>query len=56
MAILGLFSGDFKAVPIWGVVLMFAWGGFLIWCSFRGARWYEEKAGAAKQSPREEIK
>jgi hypothetical protein len=54
MTIVGLFSGVFKEFPVWGVVLMFSWGGFLIWACFRGARWYKEKAIAARQgAPRE---
>jgi hypothetical protein len=56
MAVLGLLSGEYKEFPVWGIVLMFAWGGFLIWASFRGAKWYKDKATSARQSAREEIK
>jgi len=55
-AVFGLFSGEFKELPIWGVALMFAWGGFGIWACFRGAKWYKEKAGAARQGINEEVK
>ncbi|HUO25804.1 MAG TPA: hypothetical protein VMU61_09060 [Candidatus Aquilonibacter sp.] len=56
MAIVGLFSGEFKDLPIWGIVAMFAWGGFLIWAAFRGAKWYKDKATLLRQSDHEETK
>jgi hypothetical protein len=43
LTIVGLFSGEFKELPVWGVVLMFVWGGFLIWACFRGAKWYKAR-------------
>jgi hypothetical protein len=55
MAVLGLFTGEFKELPVWGVVLMFVWGGFLIFVCFRGAKWYKEKARAARQGTGAEI-
>jgi hypothetical protein len=56
MVVLGLASGEYKEIPTWGVVLIFAWGGFLIWAAFRGARWYKDKATGARPSTREETK
>lgn len=56
MAVLGLLSGEYKKLPTWGVVLMFGWSGFLIWASFRGAKWYRDKATGAKPNTREETK
>lgn len=47
MAIVGLFTGEFKELPLWGVALLFAWSGLLIWACFRGAKWYKEKAGSS---------
>jgi hypothetical protein len=56
MAVLGLLSGEYKEFPTWGLVFMFAWSGFLIWISFRGAKWYKDKATGASPNPSEEIK
>jgi hypothetical protein len=56
MAVLGLLSGEYKEFPIWVVGLMFAWSGFLIWASFRGAKWYKDKAAGARPNIREETK
>jgi hypothetical protein len=56
MAFLGLLSGEYKEFPPWVIVLMFAWGGFLIWASFRGAKWYKDKATGAGPKAREETK
>lgn len=55
MTLVGLLTGEFKEFPVWGIVLMFAWGGFLIWACFRGARWYREKA-AAPQGTHEDTR
>ncbi len=53
VCMVSLFSGEFKELPIWGVILMFALGGFLIWACFRGAKWYKDKADVARQGSRE---
>src|ERR1700693_6032197 len=56
LAALGLWAGEYEEFPTWGVVLMFAWSGFLIWASFRGAKWYKDKATGARPNTREETK
>jgi hypothetical protein len=35
---------DFSSIPAWGIVLMYIWGGFVVWCYLWGARWYKRKA------------
>ena len=56
ISILGLSSGRFRNFPTWGVVLMFAWGGFLIWSAFRGAKWYKDRADAANRGSEKRTK
>jgi hypothetical protein len=56
MAIVGLFTGEFKNFPIWGIVLLFLWGGFLIWAAFRGAKCFKTKGKLSKENRREEAK
>jgi hypothetical protein len=35
---------DFKGFSTWGIVLLFLWGGFVVWCYFWAAKWYRRKA------------
>jgi hypothetical protein len=37
---------DFKGFSTWGIVLLFLWAGFVVWCYFWAARWYRRKADA----------
>lgn len=35
---------DFQRMPTWGIILMYIWGGVVVWAYLRGARWYKQKA------------
>jgi hypothetical protein len=37
---------DSKGFSTWGIVFLFLWGGFVVWCYFWAARWYRRKADA----------
>ena len=39
-----------NGVPRWGIVLTLLWSWFLVWCYFRGARWYKNRAATLGQS------
>jgi hypothetical protein len=45
LGLINLFSGEFKGLPTWGIVLIFCWGGLLIWGCFWMAR--RQKNGIA---------
>jgi hypothetical protein len=38
---------DFKGFPTWGIVLLYLWGGLVVWCCFWAARWYKRTANAS---------
>ena len=38
---------EFKGIPTWGIVLIYLWGGFVVWCYLWAARWYKRKADAS---------
>jgi hypothetical protein len=41
IGVLNLVSGEFKGLPTWGILLIFSWGGFLIWSCFWIAKRYD---------------
>lgn len=45
---LNLVSGGTHGIPWWGVVLLFAWSGFLIWSSFSIAKRLKKTAAASQ--------
>jgi hypothetical protein len=45
---LNLISGGAHEIPWWGIVLMFAWSGFLIWGCFCIAKCLKKKSAASQ--------
>jgi len=38
---------DFRGIATWGIVLIYLWGAFIVWCYFWAARSYRRKANAS---------
>lgn len=42
--VLSFSRDEFKGIPNWGIVILFLWGAFVVWCYLWGTRWYKRKA------------
>ena len=45
---------DVRGISTWGVVLIYLWGGFVVWCYFWAARWYKRKADQSAVGTKQE--
>ena len=51
LGLVNLFSGGFRDLPTWAIILVFCWGGFLIWACFWYSRQYKKSIAEREDIP-----